>query len=157
MAQQIQSRFGLLLLAAFATLVLTATAGVAQSKSTPPIKRHTVPEVLLVPIALDGVPAGHGGWILSYRNTLTGLESPEREIQTRQVPLSNHREGANLRSIAWEITRTRNNDCVDWRQTRCQDQIRVLSVPDGFMAVPNQAWIREGAGLRIYIVPVGLS
>ena len=35
--------------------------------------------------------------------------------------------------------------------------IRVLTVPDGFIAIPTEAWIGEGTALRLYIVPAELG
>ena len=157
MDRKFHPRLGASLLAACAAIAVTTTECTAQDMPTPFAKRHTAPEAILVPMALDGRASGHVGWILSYRNNLRGSDAPNREIQTRQVTTSDQNEGTTLGSISWEITRTQNNVCPDWQQARCPDQIRVLSVPDGFMAVPEQTWIREGSGLRIYIVQVGMS
>ena len=97
--------------------------------------RIEIPEVLLVPAV-----AGEG-WVLSYRNGLSGAERPDREIGRREVAPGDW--------IVWEIERTRNDACAP----ACPDRIRVLEVPEGLAAVPSAAEVPEGASLRIVIRP----
>lgn len=59
--------------------------------------------------------------------------------------------------ISWEIIRTRNNACVEETGSACPDMLRILSVPEGYMAVPESAWVDEGSGLEILIVPNGIG
>ncbi len=56
-------------------------------------------------------------------------------------------------SISWEIVRTRNDICIQADSGPCPDRIRVLSVPDGFQAVPSSGWVDEGMIISIHIVP----
>ena len=117
----------------------------------------TLPEAILVPILWDGSPVPNGGWILTYRNALTGSEVALRDVESREVSVRDL-AGDTLRArISWEITRTPNSSCAAADLGPCPDQIRVLSVPDGFLAVPDAAVVDEGAALRIYIVPAAIS
>ena len=139
---------------ALAAFLATAASAAAQTDIVPPgIFRTAPPESMLLRIRVDGA-AGPAGWILSHRNRLSGAETPDHEIRSRTVERAS--ETADPGRIAWEITRTRNDRCPARRDTPCPDFIRILRVPDGFIAVPQEAWVGEGEMLRIYIVPAGM-
>lgn len=116
-----------------------------------------LPETILVPIRFEGAIAPQAGWVLTYRNDLRGAKTPDREIEARRVrspgPDSDSIDGL----ISWEIVRTRNDSCSSRTNGPCPDTIRVLSVPDGFIAVPEALSVEEGAVLKIHIVPAGIG
>ena len=112
-------------------LAAVLLAGVASAET---VERRVLPEVMVLPAAGEG-------WVLSYRNGLSGAERPDREVGRREV--------APGEWIVWEIARTANDACAP----ACPDLIRVLSVPEGFAAWPVGAEVPEGAGLTIVIRP----
>lgn len=138
-------------------LVVTAVAnaGSAGEASSPPrMAYQDLPEAILLPLKHEGKLAAGGGWVLSYRNGLTGTDQPEREAQSRYVTHSDRANTPTTSLISWEITRTPNNLCPE---AACPDMIRIIAVPDGFIAIPESAWIEEGETLRTYIVPAGIG
>ena len=122
-----------------------------------PIKQRSLPESILIPLSHNGQKMPNGGWILSYRNGLQGPEAPDREVQIREVTFGDGALASISSEISWEILRIRNDECVEDGEDPCPDRIRVLSVPEGFMAVPEDIWIGEGRSIRIFIVPEGIG
>ncbi len=154
---QIRSRAKLpkrLMAVACGAFMMTASAVSSQQAKTPyEGQREVIPEVMLAPMQVKGRPAIEGGWVLFYRNTLSGPKVPDVEIQKRNV--THARIGGQQETvfISWEIVRTRNDLCIKAGSGPCPDRIRVLSVPEGFQAVPSSAWVDEGTIISIHIVP----
>ena len=97
-------------------LVVTAVAnaGSAGEASSPPrMAYQDLPEAILLPLKHEGKLAAGGGWVLSYRNGLTGTDQPEREAQSRYVTHSDRANTPTTSLISWEITRTPNNLCPE--------------------------------------------
>lgn len=117
-----------------------------------PNRAQALPETILVPIKRPGKhrPAG---WALAYYNGFSGPDVPDREVLSRNVMTTNRAGMPASGVISWEIVRTPNNRCAE----SCPDIIRVLAVPDGFMAFPTGSSVEEGAGLRIIIAPAGVG
>ena len=122
-----------------------------------PTKQRSLPESILVPLSYSGEKMPNGGWILSYRNGLQGPEAPDREVQIREVTFGDGGQNSITSEISWEILRTRNDACADDEGATCPDRLRVLTIPEGFMAVPASVWVDEGRAVRIFIVPVGIG
>ena len=116
-------------------------------------QRYVPPETMLQQIRVDGGP-GSSGWILTHRNRLTGAETPDEEVESRTVEHPFNNGARSL--IAWTITRTKNDRCPERQKAPCPDFVRIVAVPDGFLAVPQEAWVGEGDVLFIYIVPAGM-
>lgn len=121
------------------------------------VRYRNLPEAILIPMKHNDQFLVGGGWVLSYVNKPTSPDVPEQELQSRRVTYSDSSNSQISASISWEIRRTRNNLCEGRGQTGCADMIRVLTVPDGFIAIPTEAWIGEGTALRLYIVPAELG
>lgn len=121
-----------------------------------PIPSH-FPEAILVPIRSSIDPGGTGGWILTFRNQLSGPDTPDREVETRTITTAGTGGAPVVAVIAWAITRTRNDRCAQQTGKGCPDTIEILSVPAGFIAVPKSATVEEQAVQRIFIVPEGIS
>ena len=135
-------------------LLATATPAAAQTDFVPPGIQRTAPhESMLLRIRVDGA-ASPAGWIISHRNGLSGPDTPDHETQSQTVELASETADSGL--IVWTITRTRNDRCEAHQDAPCPDLIRIVRVPDGFMAVPQEAWAGEGEVLEIYIVPAGM-
>ena len=120
-------------------------------------QREVLTEVILAPMRVNNGPAAVRGWILIYRNTLTGPEVPNVDFQVRNVFQPGIRGPHNSATISWEILRTPNDTCTQAGAGPCPDRIRVLSVPEGFQAIPESAWIDEGAIMSIRVVPTLLG
>ena len=144
----------ILLPAAFMAVLVATTSADAQADFNAPGHQRTIlPESMLLSIRVEGA-ASPTGWILSHRNSLSGANIPDHETQSRTVVLDPETEGTGR--IVWTINRTRNNRCPEKFPTSCPDHIRIIMVPNGFIAVPEEAWINEGEVLSIYIVPAGI-
>lgn len=115
-----------------------------------------LPEAILIPIRSQLSP-GVPGWILTFRNTRRGPDAPDRETGARDVTATGPDGVPVAATIAWEILRTRNDRCSDHPAKDCPDTLRILSVPDGFIAVPKSAIVEEDGVLRVFIVPQGMS
>ncbi len=143
-----------LMAVACGAFMVTASAGSSQQAKTPYEGKHEgFPEVMLAPMKVNGSPATEAGWILFYRNTLAGPKVPDVEIQKRNVTHARVGGQQETASISWEIVRTRNDICIQAGSGPCPDRIQVLSVPDGFQAVPSSGWVDEGMIISIHIVP----
>lgn len=118
---------------------------------------HSLPDVILVPIRSNIDPGTSGGWILTFRNQLSGPGTPDRDIETRIVTVAGADGAPVVAAITWAITRTRNDRCAQQTGKGCPDLLQILSVPEGFVAVPKSAIVEEQAGQRIFIVPQGMS
>lgn len=154
------SVIGRLLPVAFTMAILVShiTSGAASAQEVPELNLSTpagrlttgIPEVVLVPIRKGSVRNQTGGWVLIYRNFVRDAEATRLDVRSRRVGLPGlSHEGV----ITWEITHTLNAKCIDV-EGGCPDQIRVLSVPEGYMAVPESAQVEEREGLRILIIPI---
>lgn len=136
--------------------VIVAIANAASSDQS--VKAYSwqntpLPEVILAPMQVNEDSVMAGGWILIYRNTSTGPEEPDVEIQSRNLVDLGFPRRRDDAVISWEVLRTPNGPCAKAGSGPCPDRIRVLSVPDGFQAVPEAAWVPEGTYLSIRIVP----
>lgn len=120
-------------------------------------ERSAFPEAILVPKRLDGQILINGGWSLIFRNAKRGPKAPDHEVQSRMVAVKGAGNNTAFQLISWEITRTQNNRCPSHDRLPCPDEIRVLALPEGFMAVPRRAWVEEGQTLHIHIVPDGIG
>ena len=145
---------------ALAVIVFAACCQLSHAEDDRPglvAHTHNFPEAILLPIRFDGIALPQAGWILSYRNGLRRPDAPDREIQARRVRAPG--SGGDLTDglISWEVVRTRNNGCASAAGGPCPDTISVLSVPDGFVAVPAVRSVDEGATLQILIVPSGIG
>jgi len=143
-----------------AALVLAALCQAGHAQQHQPAlaaPAHTVPEAIVLPIRFDGTLSRPTGWVLSYRNGLLGAEAPDREVGSRRVAVQGPKGGQADGVVSWEIVRTRNDGCASSTGGPCPDIIRVLAVPDGFMAVPAELSVEEGATRRILIVPAGIG
>ena len=116
-----------------------------------------LPEAILIPMKVDGKPMANGGWILTFRNGFRGPDAADREIQVRRVTYDDHLEEQVTASVSWEIVRTRNNLCTGQATYPCPDRLRVLAVPEGFVAVPESIWVEEGTSTMIRIIPAGIG
>lgn len=114
--------------------------------------RFIPPEAVLIPIQSDGHSESRR-WRLSYHNRLTGSETPDSLIETRVVLLNNDNGRPSFGIVSWKIVRTRNDQCVQATGSSCPDMIHVLTVPEGYLAIPDDAWVDEGDTLQILIVP----
>jgi hypothetical protein len=119
--------------------------------------RFAPPETMLVPMNSSAQSTSPSGWQLLYKNGLHGPEDPVLVTETRTVTLgvTNGRTTTGL--ISWQIFRTRNDTCAGATTRQCPDRFQVLSVPEGFIALPESAWVEEGEGLRVFIVPAGFG
>lgn len=143
--------------AALACLLAGLFAAPLPAQDLPPgmAPGTNLPEVVLVPHCPRGALGAQAGWILTYRNGLSGPEAPDREVGSRPARSCDGTPFA-ATPIAWEIARTRNDACTAADGGPCPDRFRILSVPDGFIAAPQDAEVGEGATARIYIVPRGM-
>ena len=115
---------------------------------------NNLPAVVIIPIRQDSQPFTGGGWILVYRNLERPAQTPSVGHHSQSVYLPGMlAEGL----ITWEITHTQNEKCSSSTGGPCPDLIYILSVPDGFVAVPESAQVDERDGLRIFVVPIGMS
>jgi hypothetical protein len=105
--------------------------------------RFVPPEVILIPVSFNSKTEANR-WRLVYRNGLHGAHAPTLLTETRIVP-----SGA----ITWRITRTHNAPCVERTGSACPDMLQILSVPDGYIAVPDRVWVEEGDGVQVLIIP----
>lgn len=143
--------------------VFMATAGaVSSQQAVTPYVGHdgqlkTNPEVLIAPLQFNGGLGSSDGWIIVYRNTLTGPEAPDLERQSRDVVHADPHSPHHIATVAWEILRTSNKTCNETGAGPCPDRIRILSVPEGYQAMPETAWVDEGAILSIRVVPAPLG
>lgn len=140
-----------------AVLAITSALPAQQAPIPYDQQQDVFPEVILAPMQVNGIAEIGAGWILIYRNTLAGPSAPEIEVQTRNVPLAERGKRQESASISWEIVRTRNDICTEAGAGPCPDRIRVMSVPEGFLAIPEQAWVDEGTIMSIRIVPALLG
>ena len=136
--------------------VMATASGVSSQQAKTPYEgqRDVFPEVILAPMQASGSKAIDGRWILIFRNSLAGPNVPDVEIQEREVTFARNGGQPETATISWEIVRTRNDICIQAGSGPCPDEIRVLSVPEGFQAVPPSAWVGEGTIESIRIVPV---
>ncbi len=125
-----------MMLKPLASLIVFLTPAAAQDFAP---TRSVLPEVMLIRSLQQT------GWVLSYTNQLSSAGSPDAEVQTRELP-----EGI----VSWRISRSRNNGCLP---SPCPDSLQILSVPDGYIAVPQAAEVDEEKNVTILIVPNNLS
>ena len=116
-----------------------------------PTPKRSLPESMLIPLSYDGTAIPTGGWVLIYRNGLQGPDVADREIQIRHVASSEGSQPTGV--ISWEIWRTRNDQCPNHGTGLCPDRLRILSVPDGYIALPGTIWVEEGKSIRVLFVP----
>ena len=143
---------------ALATMALLLLVGVSWAQEVPELDLSTpsgrlstgIPAAILIPIRNESLPNSNGGWVLVYRNLVRGAQTPNADIHSRSVDVPGSMKEA---VITWEITHTVNNKCTDAVEG-CPDQIRVLSVPEGYVAVPQSAQVNEREGLRVLIIPI---
>lgn len=139
-------------------LAVAANTSAADDAWSPiPAKPAALPEAMLLPMTVEGRTIGGGGWILTYRNDLRGSEIPDREVESRTVTFHSQTGKQVSATVSWEITRTQNNQCADRRKAMCPDILRVLIVPDGFIAVPQSVVANEQTSVRVLIVPAGIG
>lgn len=144
------------LLTSFVLIVAANVVAAQEAWSPVPTEQANLPEVILLPMKIDGRTMAGGGWSLSYRNGLRGSDFPDHEAESRNVTFRDHNGKEVSTTVSWEIVRTQNNQCADRAKELCPDLIRMLSVPNGFVAVPESAWVNEGSSFRILIVPAGI-
>ena len=150
------SLFGAVLVLAIGLLLSSLNVSLAQevpeTNLSIPAGRLTtnIPTATLIPIRNERLSNPHSGWVLVYRNLVSPAQAPNTEVHSRVVvgPDTAHQE-----AITWEITHTENSSCGG-SEEECPDEIRILSVPAGYVAVPNRALVNEREGLRIFIVPL---
>ena len=118
---------------------------------------YSLPEAMIVPIKTRGRADITAGWVLLYRNKLLGLQVPNVAVDGRTVILHPGAEGETTGLITWKITRTRNDSCAGATIQPCADRIEILSVPEGYRAFPESAWVNEENGIQIFIVPAGIG
>lgn len=116
-----------------------------------------LPETILVPMKLFREEPGYSGWILTYQNTPSGEETPDREHQSRSVTVRNSQGELTTAQISWEILRTSNDKCETHADEQCFDSIRILEVPEGFLTTPGFGDVPGGQGLRLFIVPAAAA
>ena len=138
-----------------AIALTTATNASSADDAYAPVSaiRTVSPETILVPLKVNGSLGADGGWILTYSNALSDTDVPDREVQSRRVTFVDHTGSGVSSLISWEITRTQNNKCATHALKLCPDMLRVLKLPDGFLAVPESVWVDEGSSVRVKIVP----
>lgn len=138
------------------SVLTTAHPVKAQEYVSPYPRPHvSLPETILVPIRNERGSQTGGGWMLTYRNCYSSPDVPAREVHSRTVTWKAQARTIGG-SVSWEIIRTPNNECTDYSGGPCPDTIRILSVPQGFVAVPNIERVNEGENRIIYIVPAGV-
>lgn len=143
---------------ACAAILTSANAAASQQATTHYAgQRNVLPEVILAPMQVNAEHRAGRGWMLIYRNTLSGPETPDVALQSRRVVLAGLHGPQHAATVFWEILRTPNVNCRNGGAGPCPDRIRVLSVPEGFQAVPEAAWVNEGTVLTIRIIPVLLG
>jgi hypothetical protein len=128
---------------------LLAAPCVAGDAAFVPTGRLTLPETMLLPFAPVAAGSAQIGWIVVHQNTATGPHAPRSERVFRSVNLDDGTEG----HIAIRVERTRNDACRSDVGGGCPDLLRILSLPPGFMAVPDRMTVEEGATRRILVVP----
>ncbi len=114
--------------------------------------RYAPPDVILVPL-----PEPQLGWRLTYRNRLQGADAADTETETRTIRVRGTDDTHVASTISWRLTRTPNAECLAETGTPCPDKLEILTVPDGFAAFPKSMWVREGAGMEVFIVPNGIG
>lgn len=151
--------FGLTLRNLFAAAVPFMIASVSVAQEVPeldlsiPAGRLSkgVPDSVIIPTGNNEDQASNSGWVLVYRNLVTSTATPNSDVRSKPVKLPNSKT---LGVITWEIIHTENRNCLREVYYGCPDQIEILSVPEGYMAVPERAEVAEREGLKIYIVPI---
>lgn len=139
-------------LVTLSTLITIGTPSFAQDELKMYLEpRFTPPEALLIPVHSEG-QAGSRKWRLSYHNGLTSSDTPDTMIETRVVPLNTDDGRPSFGIISWKIIRTRNDLCVQTTGSSCPDMIQVLTVPEGYLAIPDGASVNEGDTFQILIV-----
>ncbi len=111
-----------------------------------------IPETFVAPIKNSGGSAKSLGWVLIYRNQLTMPKSSIRDVQSQTVRVGGVSGNPIEGTISWRIQHSENSSCNDLEGGPCPDSIQVLSVPEGFIAVPDSALVSESEKLLIYIV-----
>lgn len=131
---------------------LSGERGIAgESTFEYPAVRQQLPEILFLPISgqLDEAV----GWRISYRNGYSGADAPVRVINSRAIVYLNQDGKKATASVTWQIERTTNSACIPVTGHLCPDMIKILSVPPGYIAVPESAVVKEGSAIEIHIVP----
>ena len=113
-----------------------------------------IPETLLIPIRSRGAENASTGWMLVYRNFETSAKAPKMRTYDRTVSLPGRGRSG---KIVWEIINTVNASCTSYSGGPCPDIIRVVIVPEGYIALPQSAVVDERESIRIMVVPSGLS
>lgn len=138
---------------------LLAATPLAQAQTLPdglPVSAQ-IPQVMLLPFPGRDGAFGPTGWVLIYRNTLSTHDTSATETGTRTIELAGPAGMPQIATITWQIAHTANNRCAAPGHTGCPDTLRILSVPEGFVAVPRSAIVQEHAVQRVFIVPEGMS
>lgn len=139
---------------------MLVSAGPTGAQTVPTVvagPRYVPPEAMIIPFNADGQSVAGDGWLLLYHNEQLGSQAPNIVIDSRRVTLRVDKESKPDGVITWKIVRTRNDSCVSATVQSCPDKIEILSVPDGFRAFPESAWVDEGHGIQIYIVRAGIG
>lgn len=110
-----------------------------------------LPETILVPMRSDGRILPYGGWELVFRNMRRGLNAPIEQIESTSVSYKDSNGDDVVDHIVWEILRTANSPCEAKGGNPCPDTITVISIPEGFLAVPESARVNEGSFAKILI------
>ena len=151
------SHFGAVLVLAIGLLLSSLNVSSAQevpeTNLSIPAGRLTtnIPESIIIPIQNARTQKGSDGWVLVYRNLVRSAQTPNTDLRFQSVKVPGTlRDGV----IKWEILHTENEECLETVEVGCPDLIRILSVPEGYIAIPESAQVNERDGLRIFIVPL---
>lgn len=142
-----------------ACLLLAAVGGpsTAQDVSTAFLApRFVAPEAILIPIGSPQQPTALS-WRLAYHNGLRGPDAPDVLVEKRDVLVRGDDGRPATGVISWKIIRTRNDTCLAATGSACPDMLQIMSLPKGYMAVPESVWVEEGDGFQIHIVPNGVG